>query len=154
MNKIKYFLLITSGVVLSLGWLSSCEIDEPFSDPEGSSFVIKGVNPETNYYEELEEPYTLIVGQTYDFVVDGAAEQFVFWFGVPGDSSKNTPSGSDFEDRGVNHLSKGVATVNGLTRYSYKTAGEYTLTFVASSYSYTRDEYTENLITKTIEVVP
>lgn len=151
MSKIKYLVGITLGTILSFAFFSSCEIDEPFVEPN-ASFEVWGVNPETNTYELQVEPYVLIANTPYDFVVKGDGESFVFWFGADGDPEKTSPSGSNFEDRGLNHYSSGDLAVNGSASNTYK-EGAYTLTFVASSYSYVEDEYKEQIIQKEITVV-
>ena len=101
----------------------------------------------------MNEPYELIAGQTYDFRIEGTGQQFVIWFGVPGDPASDSPTGSDFNDRGINHVSKGKVASNNLIRYTYSAAGTYEAVLVASSYSYSENECKESLFRKTIEVV-
>jgi hypothetical protein len=153
MKKSRYIVAGILGIVISLALFSACEINEPFPEPD-ATFSVWGVNPETNAYEESTEPYVLYKDVSYDYIVEGEGEQFVFWHGVAGDSTANTPKGSDFNDRGVNHLSKGMVARNNRARYAYKDVGTYTLVFVASSYSYVENEYTEMTIEKEVEVIP
>jgi hypothetical protein len=153
MKKIRYILLVICGMILSFPFFTSCEIKEPSIEPV-ADFEIWGINNETTYYEQMQEPYRLFEDQMYDYKVMGEGEQFVIWFGVAGDTAKKTPTGSEFVDRDINHLSKGTVTINGQSRYSYKDTGTYTLTFVASSYNYVLDDYKEDILQKEIVVIP
>ena len=133
-------------------FMGACEYEEPFPDPS-ADFTVWGVNSETNVYEQLPEPLVLKRGVAYDFDVEGTGQQFVFWFGIAGDPESSSPSGSDFNDRGINHLSKGMVVSDMSVKKSFSEEGEYEVVLVASSYSYSLDEYKESLTKKTITVV-
>ena len=131
---------------------SGCQFDEPFPDPS-ADFTIWGINLETNAYEQVMEPYILNLGTSYDFVVEGSGQQFVFWFGVEGDPGALVPVGSDINDRGLNHSSKGKVAIDMKTQFTYAVEGDYEIVLVASSYSYSADEYKESLTTHNVTVV-
>ena len=129
-----------------------CEFNEPFPDPS-ADFEIWGINPVTNAYEQVLEPYDLTVSVSYDYIVEGTGQQFVFWFGVTGDPERDAPTGSNFEDRGLNHVSSGDVAVDMKVRYSYTAVGTYDIVLVASSYNYSDDEYKESLTRRTVNVI-
>lgn len=133
------------------GVFTGCEYEEPFPDPS-ADFEVWGINSETNAYEQLQEPYVLERGTSYDFIVIGTGQQFVFWWGEPGDPEKPAPTGSDFEDRGKNQVSKGKVASDMKAIKSYGTVGEYEVVLVASSYSYSKDSYKESITRKTVTV--
>ncbi|MBA7530815.1 hypothetical protein ES705_23026 [subsurface metagenome] len=152
MRKAKYTALWILGMVIAGFAFNACEIDEPFPDPSGD-FEIWGTNPETNAYEQIPEPFQLIAGIPHDFIVEGTGQQFVFWFGTPGDPESSTPKGSDFNDRGKNHQSKGRVAVNNTVKFPYPDEGVFEIVLVASSYSYSTDEYKESILKKSVTVV-
>jgi hypothetical protein len=141
---------VLTAIIVSV-FSSRCEFDEPFPDPS-ADFTIWGINPVSNAYEQVTEPFTLIKGVVYDFIVEGSGQQFVFWFGVAGDPESNTPSGSDFNDRGLNHLSSGVVARDKKAKNTYNVVGTYEVVLVASSYKYSTDEYKESITKKTLTV--
>jgi len=152
MKKVKsIFPIITSMFIITV-LLGACEYEEPFPDPS-ADFTIWGVNRETNVYEQVLEPYSLYLGTSYEYVVEGTGQQFVFWFGKEGDPEASSPGGSNFNDRGINHYSKGTVASDMRAKNTYAEEGEYTIVLVASSYSYSEDKYKESLITKTVTVV-
>jgi hypothetical protein len=153
MKKVLYITLGFIGILMAGISFTACEFDEPFPTPS-ADFTVWGINPATNAYEQIAEPLVLYSTISYDFVVEGSGQQFVFWFGIAGDTTKTTPTGSDFNDRGLNHLSKGKVALNKKTKFSYSDSGTYQVVLVASSYSYTEDKFLESLTEKTVEVMP
>ena len=152
MKNTRYITLWLAGIITILTLFTRCEIDEPFPDPD-ATFEVWGIDPVSNAYEKVEEPYVLYYGTTYEFLVEGEGQQFVFWFGTEGDTATSTPSGSNFADRGENHYSKGVVAANNRAKYAYWQTGTFNLVFVASSYSYTEDAYKEQITEKEVEVI-
>jgi len=152
MRKIQYIKIWVCNFILVCISFAGCEFDEPFPDPL-ADFTIWGINPATNAYEQVLEPYNLTVSVSYDFIVEGTGQQFVFWFGVDGDPESNSPSGSNFNDRGLNHISSGEVTRNNKCSHSYGTEGTYEVILVSSSYKYSTDEYKESLTRKTVHVM-
>ncbi len=153
MRRIKNIFLLIIGLVLGNLLFTGCEFDEPLPTPS-ADFSVWWTNPETNAFEQIAEPLTLYLGYSYTFIVDGSGQQFVFWFGTPGDPESKTPNGTDFDDRGQNHLSKGKVVVsNNRVLFTYDTEGSYEVVLVASSYSYSEDKYVESLTKKTVQVV-
>lgn len=153
MNTIRYIKKWSPGILFFLVLITACEINEPFPEPN-ATFTVWGVDPVTNYYEQVSEPYVLYINQSYDFIVEGEGEQFVFWFGEDGDTTSRSPIGSNFADRGVNHLSKGKVVRNGRASFTYDKDTSYHIVMVASSYNYEEDQYKEMLVEKDVEVVP
>ncbi len=151
MKKFIYSKSWILSLVMALLAFSGCEFDEPFPDPS-ADFAIWSLNVETNAYEQVMEPYSLSRGMSYDFIIEGTGQQFVLWFGVEGDPGSNSPSGSNFNDRGENHYSKGIVAVDMKASNKYLAEGEYNVVLVASSYSYSEDKYKESLTTKTVTV--
>ncbi len=152
MRKNQYIKVCVCSLILASISFTGCEFDEPFPDPSGD-FTIWGINRETNAYEQVTEPYNLYRGTSYDFKVEGTGQQFVFWWGEVGDPESNSPRGSDFNDRGQNHYSRGTVAIDMKASKTYTVEGEYEVVLVASSYSYSADEYKESITKKTITVV-
>ena len=130
----------------------ACEFNEPFPDPS-ADFTIWGVNPETNVYEQVTEPFNLLLGTSYDYIVEGTGQQFVFWFGVDGNPESPSPTGNNFDDRWVNHYSSGTVALDNKASYTYAAEGEFDVVLVASSYSFSKDKYKESLTVKRVTVV-
>jgi len=152
MKKFKNIEIRILGVVLFLALIAGCTADYPYPDP-GAAFEVWGIHPVTKGYEQVVEPYVLFEDIYYDYIVEGEGHQFVFWFGVPGDTASRFPKGSDFNDRGVNQLSRGAVALNNKAKFKYTEPGTYTLVFVASSYSYFDREYKEATIEKEVQVI-
>ena len=141
------------GLVFISSVFTACEFEEPCPDPSGD-FEVWSINDVTNAYEQIPEPLELAEGKVYDFVVSGTGQQFVLWFGAPGDSTAYLPTGSDFNDRYKNRYSKGTVATTDILKYNYRTTGTFEIVLVASSYSYSDDKYKESLTRKTVTVVP
>lgn len=151
MKIVKSILPVFTSMLIITMFFGACEYEEPFPDPS-ADFTLWGVNSETNVYEQVQEPLVLEMGVAYDFIVEGTGQQFVFWFGQDGDPEMDTPTGSNFNDRGINHYSRGTIATDMMARKSFAEEGEYEVVLVASSYSYSLDEYKESLTTKTVTV--
>ncbi|MBN1117986.1 MAG: hypothetical protein JXA77_12310 [Bacteroidales bacterium] len=141
------FLFITIGLLSAI--LISCEVKETWVEPQADMEIWY---TDTTTFEDimLQEPYTLYHGVKYSFKFTGTGASAAFWFGVAGNDKDG--SGNDYNDRGINHISKGQLAEDGAAIYTYKEAGKYTLVLVAASYIYSEDKYAEDVISKEITV--
>ena len=139
-------------LALSTFVFTACEKKYPLEDPNANFDILEPI-PNTSDAYILEEPYVLNMGDSYFYRIEGSGEQFVLWFGVPPSENSRTPTGSDFEARGKNYFSKGTVVQDKLLEYTYDDPGTYEIVLVASSYSYSKDEYVEQITRKTVTVV-
>ena len=128
----------------------SCEFEEPFEDPV-ADFELYEIDQVTFEEQVMSEPYSIDPNRGYILRITGKGEQFVLWMGVPADPGKD--NGTDFNDRGVNHNSGGDIIEEKEKYFVYRSAGDFEMVVVASSYRYSDDYYVEDILKKSIEVV-